>query len=78
MKNTTWAVLILFTGLFIASCGGGEQTETMEDTTNLTVEPVIDTPAAPIPDTVNGIDTTVNLKETQSSGVGKPGAQLGK
>ena len=76
MKNTTWAVLILFTGLFIASCGGGEQTETMEDTTNLTVEPV--TPAAPVPDTVNGIDTTVNLKETQSSGVGKPDAQIGK
>jgi hypothetical protein len=58
MKFVKFSMLALTLGLFIASCGGGESTETVNEDT-ITV-PVIEEPVAPVlPDTTAPvIDTT--------------------
>jgi multidrug efflux pump subunit AcrA (membrane-fusion protein) len=79
MKRMNWTAWILISGLFLASCGGGDQENTEMTDTIVTETPlpaIEETPA--VPDTVNGIDTTVKVQVTEPPGVGKPDAQLGK
>jgi hypothetical protein len=74
MKRMNWSVLVLFSGLFLVSCGdGGQEGSEVEDTTNMemTTPPPVES-TSPMPDTVNGIDTTVKVDGTE------PDAQLGK
>lgn len=59
MKMIKMSALVLVSGLLFASCGdGANNDETPVDTMQMETPPMEE--ATPMPDTVNGIDTTVN------------------
>jgi len=61
MKFVKFSMLALTLGLFLASCGGGESTESENaDTVIEAPAPIIEEPAAPVIDTTAPVvDTTV-------------------
>ena len=58
MKMIKFSAFLLMSGLFLASCGDGQNDENYEDST------IMEENMEMMPDTVNGIDTTVNMNTT--------------
>jgi hypothetical protein len=78
MKLFRSGAFILAAGLLLASCGNAtEENTTTEDTMQMETPPAMEETPAPMPDTVNGIDTTVNVNGQTNKGVGPADAKIG-